>query len=421
MFPAFFARTRKAGNNEGSMNQTPAVHDADLRRWRADTPAAEAGRIHLNNAGASLMPRPVLEAIHDYLKLESVMGGYEAAEASASDLAQIYDWVAALIGAEADQIALVENATAAFAQALSAFDFQTGDVLLTTRNDYISNQLMFRSLAERRGVRVERAADLEEGGVDPESMRALIEQHRPKLVAVTWVPTNSGLVQPVESIGALCTDAQVPYLVDACQAVGELCVDVKRIGCDFLAATGRKFLRGPRGTGFLYVSPGMLAQGRYPLLVDMRGARWLEADTFQLQPSARRFENWEFSYALLLGLGQAARYALNIGLPVIQNRVTMLAGYARQRVQAMPGVRVLDRGRNLCGIVTAEIAGYDARDVVLRLREEAINTSAALREFAVLDMDHMRAATALRISPHYYNTTREIDILVSALEEFVTA
>jgi selenocysteine lyase/cysteine desulfurase len=213
----------------------------------------------------------------------------------------------------------------------------------------------------------------------------------------------------------------VPYLVDACQAVGQLCVDVARVRCDFLSATGRKFLRGPRGTGFLYVSPRMLAQDRYPLLVDMRGARWLEADSFELDATARRFENWEFAYALLLGLGEAARYAQDVGLGTIQQRVLELAGYTRERLAGLPGVRVLDRGPNLCGIVTAEIGAHDARAVVQRLREEAINTGATLREFAVLDMDDKRAASALRVSPHYYNTKREIDTLISALEEFVTA
>ena len=419
MRDSVFAWEVGAGNNEDVMNPPPATIDSELRRWRADSPAADAGRIHLNNAGASLMPLPVLAAINDHLELESKLGGYEAADAAGSDIGQTYEWVAALIGAQAQNIALVENATVAFAQALSAFDFAPGDVLLTTRNDYISNQLMYRALAERRGVQVTRAEDLPAGGVDPHSMRELITRLRPRLVAVTWVPTNSGLVQPVEAIGELCSEFDTPYLVDACQAVGQMCVDVSRVRCDFLSATGRKFLRGPRGTGLLYVSPRMLEQGRYPLLVDMRGARWLEADSFELDPTARRFENWEFSYALLLGLGQAARYALNVGLATIQQRVTELATYTRQRLAELPGVRVLDRGQKLCAIVTAEIGGHDARAVVGRLREEAINTGATLREFAVLDMDDKRAASALRVSPHYFNTIREIDTLAGALEEFV--
>ena len=398
-------------------SSSQAVTEAELRRWRADTPAAEAGRIHLNNAGAALMPKPVLAAVTQHLELEAKAGGYEAADAARADIDDTYSAVAHLIGAQPRNIAVVENATVAFFQALSTFDFKPGDVLLTTRNDYISNQLAYISLARRLGLHVVRAEDLPEGGVDPESVRALLREHRPRLVAVTWVPTNSGLVQPVEEIGALCAAADVPYLVDACQAVGQLPIDVNRLQCDFLSATARKFMRGPRGVGFLYVADRTLERGAYPLLVDMQGARWREADEFELVPGARRFENWEFSYALLLGMGEAARYASALGLERIEAITAELAGYTRERLAGL-GVRVLDRGRKRCAIVTAEIAGHDAREIMLRLREEAINTTATLREYAVIDMDDKRAASALRISPHYYNTRREIDILVSALEEF---
>src|SRR5687768_8733778 len=399
---------------------SPSATPDELRRWRADTPAADAGRVHLNNAGAGLMPRPVVETIQQHLKLESELGGYEAADAVRADIEQTYDSIAELIGGTARNIAVVENATVAFSQAMSAFDLVAGDRILTTRNDYISNQLAYLALAQRRGVKIVRAEDLPEGGVDPDSVRALIRGERPAIVAVTWIPTNSGLVQDVQAVGDACAEAEVPYLLDACQTVGQMPIDVARLKCDFLSATARKFLRGPRGAGFLYVSDRMLQQGRYPMSLDMRGARWTEADEFALAESAHRFENWEFSYALVLGQGRAARYATDIGLDRIQVMVRELAAYARERMARLDGVRVLERGRELCAIVTAEIAGHDALDIMLRLREEAINTTATRREYAVLDMDDKRAATALRVSPHYYNTRREIDILVSALEEFVS-
>lgn len=392
--------------------------EAQLQKWRKDTPAAEAGRIHLNNAGAALMPKPVVDAISDHFKLENAMGGYEAADAASIEIEQTYQSVATLIGAQPQNIAVVENATVAIAQALSAFDFARGDVILTTRHDYVSNQLMYLSLAQRCGVRLIRAEDAPEGGVDPSSVEENIRAHKPKLVVLTWVPTNSGLVQPAAAIGRICREHGIPYVVDACQAVGQLPIDVAALHCDFLAATARKFLRGPRGIGFLYVSDSALAEGRSPLYVDMRGALWREADLYEVVADAKRFENWEFAYALVLGLGEAARYALNVGMDVIAPRVRELAATLREKLCALPHVRVLDRGADLCGIVTAEIKGHDARDVAERLREEAINTSATLREYAVLDMDEKGAQTALRISPHYYNTNTELNITVSALEEF---
>jgi selenocysteine lyase/cysteine desulfurase len=398
----------------------PIALEFDAGTYRDDTPAAVGGRIHLNNAGAALQPKSVIEAVVEYLNAESAQGGYETADDRAASIASAYDHVASLIGAHARNVAVVENATVAFSLALSAFDFSPGDVILTTRNDYISNQLAYLSLAERQGVRVVRAEDAPEGGVDPDSVRDLVRREKPKLVAVTWVPTNSGLIQPVEAVGGVCADAGVPYLIDACQALGQVPIDVERLKCDFLSATARKFLRGPRGVGFLYVSDAAIAADRRPLYIDMRGAEWVDDDEYRLTPDARRFENWEFAYALLIGMGEAAKYARAVDVAKAGAYAAALAAYTRDRLSALPGVRVLDRGPSLCAIVTAEFERATAPEIVASLREQAINTSATAREWAVLDMKEKGAHTAVRISPHYYNTRRDIDIAISALEEFAS-
>lgn len=387
-----------------------------VRRWRLDTPGC-AGRVHLNNAGASLMPRPVTDAIHAHLELEAAIGGYEAEDAVAERVRESYGHVARLLGARAENVALVENATVAVAQALSAFDFHPGDVLVTTHNDYTSNQLMVLSLARRLGVDVRRADDLPGGGVDPESVRRLVAHPRCRLVALTWVPTNSGLVQPAEEVGAICEEAGVPYLVDGCQAVGQLAVDVERVRCDFLAATARKFLRGPRGIGFLYVSDRVLARGSYPLWVDMRGAGLVDEERFTLAAGARRFENWEFSYALVLGLGEAARYSGEVGAAG-GRRAGELAGRIRERLAEVPGVRLMDRGPRLCAIVTAQIPGWkQAGDLVRRLRGSGINTSASISGHGPFNAPGAEGTSVVRISPHYYNTEEEIDRAVAAIAE----
>jgi selenocysteine lyase/cysteine desulfurase len=194
-------------------------------------------------------------------------------------------------------------------------------------------------------------------------------------------------------------------------------IDVSRLGCDFLSATARKFVRGPRGLGFLYISDRMLGRDAHPLLIDMHGATWTERDTFELTPDARRFETWEFAYALMFGLGAAAQYALDVGLETARDRSRGLAAYVRERLAGLPGVRVLDRGKELCAIATAEIEGWHSRDVKLALRRRGINTSSPEREDAVIDMDSKQVMSALRISPHYYNTTQEIDSAVEALSE----
>jgi selenocysteine lyase/cysteine desulfurase len=240
------------------------------------------------------------------------------------------------------------------------------------------------------------------------------------LLAVTWVPTNSGLMQPVEALGQIAEASGVPYLVDACQAIGQIPIDVSKLKCDFLSATARKFLRGPRGIGFLYVSDRALKRGDFPLYIDMRGADWVSADNFQPAPDARRFENWEFPYSLVLGLGEAARYALAVGIERGGGRARQLAAELRDKLKTVPGIRVLDRGNQLAAIVTIEVAGWDATDLCKLLRKRGLNTSASLRAYAVIDMDEKRAASALRLSPHYYNAEDELASVVEALRS-VTA
>ena len=398
----------------------PAPDPAALARWRADTPGCTR-RVHLNNAGAALTPRVVHQAVAAHLSLEDELGAYEAAEARVSALRQVYQGLGRLIGAEARNLALVQSSTLAFAQALLAFDFVPGDTILTSRADYASNQIMYLSLARRRGVEIIRAPDAAQGGIDPDAVRSLVARRRPTLVALTWVPTNSGLVQPAPEVGEICRAAEVPYLVDACQAVGQMAVDVAALHCDYLAGTSRKFLRGPRGIGFLYVSDRALAAGAHPLLVDMHGASWTDADAFALAPDGRRFETWEMSYALVLGLGAAVAYALEVGIPAAQERAWALAGYARERLARVPGVRVLDRGPALCAIVTLDPAGRDGAEVKLALRARGINTSSPSREDAVIDMDEKRVESALRVSPHYYNTVEEIDAAAAELEELLSS
>jgi selenocysteine lyase/cysteine desulfurase len=236
-------------------------------------------------------------------------------------------------------------------------------------------------------------------------------------VALTWVPTNSGTVQDAQAVGAICESLGVPYIVDACQVVGQLPVDVRSLRCDFLAATGRKFLRGPRGIGFLYVSDRTLQRGAYPLYVDMHGAAWLSGDDFQLTDDARRFENWEFAYALVLGLGAAARYALDAGIAAIR-RTQMLARALRERLAAIENLQLMDRGAETSAIVTVA-TDRDSSTLVKQLRALGVNTSASCREDGVIDMDEKQRASVLRLSPHYYNTEAELDLAVATLADLL--
>lgn len=392
----------------------------NIPRLRSETPGCEE-RIHLNNAGSALMPTPVIRTIQEHITLESRIGGYEAAEARHDAVQAAYQSVAELVGTRPENIAFTENATASTMQALSSIPFERDDVILTTRNDYASNQIQFLSLQARMGIKVLRAPDGIEGGVDADAMADLIRRHHPKLVCVSHIPTNSGLVQDVGAVGAVCRDEGVLYMLDACQSIGQMPLDVHELGCDFLLASSRKYLRGPRGAGFLYVSDRVLERGIEPLFIDMRGADWIAEDRYRAAPDARRFENWEFAWALVLATGEAARYAMAVGLEKIQDRVRALAGRLREALGAIDGVRVLDRGSELGGIVSAAIDGWDPGKLVALLRDRRINTSAQIRVYAVIDYDEKGVSASLRMSPHYYNTEEEIDEAARAIRELLLA
>jgi selenocysteine lyase/cysteine desulfurase len=395
------------------------IDERQIAAWRAETPGC-AHRVHLNNAGAALMTRRVSGAIRDYIDFEAVAGGYEAADLRQEQIADSYATVATLCGTTPEHIAVTSSATAAFVQAASAFDFQPGDVLVTSRLDYTSYQIQYLSLAERCGVTVVHAPDLLEGGIDPQGVRELLRSNpRCRMVSVSWIPTHAGTIQDVAAVGAACEEFGVPYHVDACQAVGQLPIEVGALKCDYLSATGCKFLRGPRGTGFLYVSERALRRGDRPLYIDMRGARWSSPHAFEPVPDARRFEEWEFAYALVLGLGEAARYAVEAGIERCGARAHALAREARERLSALPGATVLDRGRHLSALVTVSFDGRDAKDVAAALAARGINTVATLRWYGMLDLGARGVESAIRVSPHYYNTSAELDLLIAALEEIL--
>jgi len=394
--------------------------ELDVARLRADTPGC-TNRVHLNNAGAGLMAEPVLRAMLEHLQLEAEIGGYEAAEAQEAAIADLYAATAALLNCRPENIAVAPSATDAYSRALSSIPFATGDVILTTRDDYASNQFAFLSLRKRFGVEVVQAPVLREGGVDVDAMAALMRARRPRLVAATHIPTNSGLVQPVVEIGRHCRELELLYIVDACQSVGQYPLDMKELGCDFLTATYRKFLRGPRGPGFLYVSDRILESDYEPLFIDVRGARWVEPDMYSHAATASRFEAWESSYAALIGCAVATRYALSVGIERIARRTPCLGARLRRGLEEIEPVRVLDQGREQCAIVTFTIDDRAGEAFKQQLDARGINSSLGFREWALLDLTSKGVDWYLRLSPHYYNTEEEVGIVLGAIAELSRA
>ncbi|MGQ3027471.1 MAG: aminotransferase class V-fold PLP-dependent enzyme [Ferrovibrionaceae bacterium] len=384
----------------------------DLARLRAETDACDQ-ILHFNNAGAALPPRPVVEAVIAHLRREAEIGGYEAEHEAAARLARVYRSVATMLNAAPSEIALVENATRAWDMAFYALRFQPGDRILTARAEYASNYLAFLQVARRTGAEIVTIPCDEDGAVSLPALERLIDE-RVRLIAVTHVPTNGGLVNPADGIGRLARAAGVPFLLDACQSVGQMPVDVAAIGCDMLSATGRKYLRGPRGTGFLYVRQELLEQLEPPFL-DLHAATWTAPDSYEIRPDARRFENWESYVAGRLGLGTAVDYALEVGLDAIADRIGTLAGRLRGKLGEIAGVVVRDLGASPCGIVTFTKASEGADALKARLAQLRMNVSVSRPSSTLLDFAARGIPEVVRASVHYYNTEGEVDRFVAAV------
>ncbi|KWV53752.1 aminotransferase class V [Rhizobium altiplani] len=381
----------------------------DIDKVRSQTPGVR-NRIHLNNAGAALMPQTVLDAMVGHLNREAEIGGYEAADEAASDLDGVYDSVARMLGSSRDEIALTENATVAWQLAFYALKFQPGDRILTARAEYAANYVAFLQVAERTGVAIEVIPVDENGVLDPEALERMIDE-RVKLIAITWVPTNGGLRNPAAAVGVVARRHGITYLLDACQAVGQMPTRIDELGCDLLTATGRKFLRGPRGTGFLYVRRDLLLTLEPPM-IDHFAAPWVAGDRYQLRSDARRFETWENNYAARLGLGRAVEYALDLGLQEIEARCGILSEQLRNGLRDIEEVVVHDLGPKPASIVTFSVAGHTAGDIKALAARYRFNVSASAPSSTLLDATARGLPAVVRASPHYYNTEEEIDSFV---------
>lgn len=392
-----------------------------VSRARRDTPGC-AGVTHLNNAGASLPTQQVLDAVIDHLRLEAQIGGYEAADRAASRIDRGYGAVAELLHCAPEEIALCESATVAFDRAFQAVPLHRGDRVLVGQGDYASNSLTLLARCQRIGAKVEVVPDDEHGQTSVAALHSIVEQHagRVKLIALTHVPSNGGLVNPAAAIGAIARTYGITYLLDACQSVGQMPINVDEIGCDLLSFTGRKYLRAPRGTGALYVRQSVLDHLE-PSTIDLRGATWTAADRFELRPDARRFETFESSVAARIGLGVAIDYALRLGLDQIEERITALAVLLRDALEEVPGVVVRDLGERRCGIVTFTLDGWDPDDIRRSLQRDKINVSVTLKGSTLLDMTTRGLDAMVRASVHYYNTEDEIERFVMLVHRLASA
>jgi cysteine desulfurase/selenocysteine lyase len=385
----------------------------DLLRIRGDTPGCSQVT-HLNNAGAALMPAPVIDAVQGYFELECAIGGYEAARERSAQIEAVYDSIATLVGCRSEEIAVVENATRAWDMAFYSIPLAAGDRVLTCVADYASNYMPLLQVCRRTGARLEVIPNDEFGQLSVSALAAMIDE-TVKLIAITHVPTNGGLVNPAAQVGQIARAHNVLYLLDACQSVGQLPVSVDDIGCDMLTATSRKFLRGPRGMGFLYARSTTTAELEPPF-IDLHAAHWTSPDSYRVRADARRFETWETNYSAKVGLGAAVDYALQLGLPVIWQRVQSLAALLRESLSAIAAVELHDLGETKCGIVSFSLQNWDAEALRVELSKVNMNVSVAVAGHTLLDMQQRGLESFIRASLHYYNSEQELNEFCSLVE-----
>lgn len=386
----------------------------DVNRARAETPASKEG-IYLNNAGCSLMPQPVIDAVQGYFALEARVGGYPAMAQKSTPLDAVYASVAALINAKPNEIALMGSHTLAWQSLFQGLRFEEGERILTDRSEYGANYVAMLQMQKRTGCVIDVIPCGNDGATDPVALDRMIDD-KVKLIAVNWIPTNGGLMNPAAKIGRVARAHGIPYLLDACQAVGQMPVDVKELGCDYLTAAGRKWLRGPKGTGFLYVREERLSEPECePGIIDDIGAPWTGPDSYELIDTARRFETHENAPALRLGLGAAVEYARALGLETIRERVQHLAEGLRAELATLPGITVQDLGAERAGLVTFTHESVAAADITAALLKDNITVKTIPRAGAYLDTLARDIPELVRVSAHYYNSEDELETLLKML------
>jgi len=389
----------------------------NIDKYRSETPGIK-NVIHLNNAGASLQPLPVYNTVIEYLNAEMQMGGYETADKYKQAIENFYENTARLINAQPQEIAFTESATHAWDMAFYSIPFKKGDVILTSRIEYASNYIAYLQMKKRKGVIILPVDSNEFGEIDLENLEKHARNEKVKLISITHMPTNGGIVNPAEEVGKIAVDHGIIYMLDACQSAGQYPLNVKKLKCDFLSATGRKYLRGPRGTGFLYANSNLFDKIE-PFSLDLHSASWTSSESYKIREDAKRFEKWECNLAAKTGLGRAMEYCMNVGIENIWNRVQELGFKLRSGLKDIPGIEVLDIGRIQSGIVTFRHNKIPASEIRDLLFSEKINTTVAVANGTLLDMQDRNIDTALRASVHYFNTEEEIGRLIEVVSKKV--
>lgn len=386
----------------------------NIEQLRKDTPHCN-DLTHFNNAGAALPSKFVNESILEFLEAESRIGGYEIVEERAKQIGEFYTEAAALIKASPDEIAITDSASTAFSKAIFSIPFKLGDKIITSELEYGNNFLNYLKLKKEKGIEIITIRGNEASPISIEELKNAIDS-KVKLIAITHMPTSSGVIAPVKEIGKIAKENGILYLVDTCQSIGQFPVYVDELQCDFLNATSRKYLRGPRGLGFLYVRKRILAS-LDPFSFEMLGAEWKSQERYDLNYSSKMFETYEKPYAFLIGFSAAIKYANQLGIENIWQRISYLSNYLREQLGNVSGVKLYDGSGLRSGIISFTKDGVDPFKMHKELQDKKINSSVLYQFTSLLEMQKKNLVNGNRLSLHCYNTKTEINKVVSEIDK----
>jgi cysteine desulfurase / selenocysteine lyase len=389
----------------------------DILEIRRQTPYID-NHLFFNSAGSSIPTQASLDTYLDYLDLEARHGGYEIMIADPR-INETYHQLASLLHCQAHNLALAESATLALNNALSSIDFKEGDCIVTSPTDYGSNFMFYEYVKQRLGVKIAICKVDKDRQVDVGHVEDLIKNNKTKLVSISHIPTNTGIIHDVKAIGNVCTANDVIYAIDACQSAGQLALNVDELKCDILTFTGRKFMRGPRGIGVTYLSDKFLARNYQPIMMDGNGAQWIGDGIYQRSANAKRYEPFERSYAGIAALGTAVQYINDLGMKNIENQCRDISQYARDRWQNIDRINLMDRGLEKSNIITLHSEYFEIDTLKQYLTSHKVKYTIATKMAAYYDMTEKQIEWALRLSPHYFNTKVEVDNIADILASFI--
>lgn len=388
--------------------------------------------IHLDNAGAALPPDCVTETYIAALQEEAEIGSYRSARKQTAALRQTYAELAQLLNCHVSEIALVESGSRAWDLSFSMIQLAPGSVIVTTEYEYANNYIMMLRAARQCNCRIE-FIRLDEGGdISLSHLSELIDAWGKdiRVISVTHVPTHNAIINPVEKIGQLIRSAKTSgaladtavYMVDACQSVGQMPVDVQNIRCDVLTICSRKFLRGPRGVAAIYFRKETLdreiaSNNAEPTFLNIPGFTWVQEHSYEMRRDGRCFETWESNYSAKTAFGRAINYYMARDPIGVERYVTGLAAHLRKVLRNVNGVSLTDVGANKSALVTFSMKGLPANGILHELEANNINVSIIDRRTAHINMNKRQQHFLLRSAVHYYNTKDEVEKFAQLIDQ----